>query len=236
MWRLIGVGIAVITAAAAAAYHWWRPGADGADGQKDGRQPPNPSPNQPYEPWQDSLDEAPRTFPPSSGQETRRKPGRAPEPIGDTPKTNRDAPSTNVMTTKMHIWLLDVPNGETLSAETIEQKFHAKPSIGWQTTGSLVLAAFTRAEMLQPYGENQRLKITPLDYNSVALASISTQAVPVFTQNEIGWTFKGFFRFRRPAAQSVGCDKINGKPPELERLKEALDASGGHDQSRLLGT
>jgi hypothetical protein len=129
-----------------------------------------------------------------------------------------------VITTGRHIWLLDTELGTTFTEEQIAGELGKPPTMGWHADRSLILGVFAFADFLAPRQDNTfRLKIqSSSDYGPAQLAAISRQAVPIFTSHGEGrlWTFRGFFRFRQPASQSVACDRIPGNPPELTEFRD----------------
>jgi hypothetical protein len=101
--------------------------------------------------------------------------------------------------------------------------------MGWHMSWSIVLGVFADKGSFDSHGDVHRLMLqSNSDRRPVDIASISKQAIPLFTRDDTDddeWVFQGFFRVQSPTGQRVACGKVIGLPPELVKLKARLGTS-----------
>ena len=211
MWRWITVGVASVAAAAAGAFYWLK-GEDEKQGTGTSHTPGRDFADHKQEPAYRNL--------PTTGRSEVRKPQKE-QAEPSNKKAASGKPQRQPPTTTSHLWLLSIQLNEIVNITAVERGLELNPSLGWPTNNSIVLAGFISPERLRFRKDGVRILIGPDEFDGPQLAAITGQAVPIFTSANQAWQFKGFFRFSRPAGQSVACSQLLEPPPELVQLTPA---------------
>ncbi len=210
MYKLIGIAALAVFAFVI----FGRSGSNSSAAQEPEELPPSRSPNKPRERHTAKHHSTPsslKLFRARSASNARN------EAINDG--------TTNILTTALHLWMLDLTVGDFVAKERLKRELDIEPTLGCHRDRSMIRAILVGPNSFYSHESKPRVRMPSNDYGAAGVALISKQAVPVLSSHNDEWRFEGFFRLSGPdpATNSFAFDRIVGAPPELLELRRRRD-------------